>query len=105
MKILKVDDNSQNKKSYFADIQNLISKISDKTLEQLEKEGLFVFPKKVQESKDITRKQMIIQSVNDSYCTGNIMGYLGYKNERLIIKSRFGEKDNDYFLSIYLVRY
>lgn len=102
MMILKVDDNSQNKKSYFADIQNLISKISDKTLEQLEKEGLFVFPKKVQESKDITRKQMIIQSVNDSYCTGNVMGYLGYKNERLIIKSRFGEKDNDYFLQYLL---
>ena len=35
MKILKVDDNSQNKKSYFEDIQNLISKIYDKTLEKL----------------------------------------------------------------------
>ena len=30
------------------------------------------------------------------------MGYLGYKNERLIIKSRFGEKDNDYFLQYLL---
>ena len=44
MKLLKIKDNTQSKKDTFADIGNLTGKIADKTLEQLEREGVFVFP-------------------------------------------------------------
>ena len=44
VRILKVKDNQLKKKDAFSEIANLTSKIADKTLEQLEREGIFVFP-------------------------------------------------------------
>lgn len=96
MKIVKIKDNQRTKKTEFSAILNLIDKIANKTLEQLEREGIFVFPKLVKDAADLTRKQIIIQAVNDSFCTGNVMGFLGYGDERLVIESRFSD-DNDYF--------
>lgn len=89
MKLLRIKDNSQQKKQSFADIKALSDKIVDKTLEQLEREGIFVFPEIVKDAADITRDQVILQSVNDNYVSGNVMGFLGCGNERLIIESRF----------------
>ena len=103
MKLLKIKDNSQPKKAVFSQIRNLTGKIADKTLEQLEREGVFVFPEIVKDAEDITRDQMIIQSVNDTYRSGNVMGFLGCGDERLIIESRFcGEED--YFFQYLLDR-
>ncbi len=101
MKLLKIKDNSQQKKDTFSEIGNLTGKIADKTLEQLEREGVFVFPEVVKDSEDITRDQMIIQSVNDAYRSGNVMGFLGLGDERLIIESRFSG-DEDYFFQYLL---
>ncbi len=103
MKLLKIKDNSQHKKDAFFEIRNLTGKIADKTLEQLEREGVFVFPEIVKEAEDITRDQMIIQRVNDTYRSGNVMGFLGCGDERLIIESRFGG-DEDYFFRYLLDR-
>lgn len=98
MKLLRIKDNTQQKKTEFSDIGGLTSKIADKTLEQLEREGVFVFPEIIKEADDITKDQMILQSQNDSYRTGNVMGFLGLGDERLIIQSRFsGNGDNDFF--------
>lgn len=103
MKLLKIKDNSQQKKDAFSQIKNLTGKIADKTLEQLEREGVFVFPEIVKDAEDITQDQMIIQSVNDTYRSGNVMGFLGCGDERLIIESRFcGEED--YFFQYLLDR-
>ena len=102
MKKLRIKDNSLNSKANFADISNLTRKISDKTLEQLEREGVFVFPELVKETEDLTNDQMILQSVNDSYRSGNVMGFIGYGNERLIITSRFASDKNDYFFQYML---
>ena len=102
MKLLKIKDNSQLKKDSFSEIKNLTVKISDKTLEQLEREGVFVFPELVKDAEDITRDQMIIQSVNDSFRSGNVMGFLGCGDERLIIESRFGGDKHDFFLQYLL---
>jgi 5-methylcytosine-specific restriction endonuclease McrBC regulatory subunit McrC len=104
MKLLKIKDNSQQKKDTFSNIGNLTVKIADKTLEQLEREGIFVFPEVVKDSEDITRDQMIIQSINDSYRSGNVMGFLGYGDERLIIESRFCGEEEDYFFQYLLDR-
>ncbi len=104
MKLLKIKDNSQQKKDTFSNIGNLTGKIADKTLEQLEREGIFVFPEVVKDAEDITRNQMIIQSVNDSYRSGNVMGFLGCGDERLIIESRFCGEEEDYFFQYLLYR-
>ena len=103
MKLLKIKDNSRTEKNAFFHIGTLASRIADKTLEQLEREGVFVFPEIIKDAGDITRDQMIIQSVNDTYHSGNVMGFLGCGDERLIIESRFGG-DTDFFLQYLLDR-
>ena len=104
VRILKVKDNQVKKKDAFSEIAYLTNKIADKTLEQLEREGIFVFPELVKDADDITRDQMILQGLNDCFRTGNVMGFLGYGAERLVIESRFGGDDEDYFLQYLLDR-
>ena len=102
MNLLKIKDNSLQKKEIFSQIKNLTGKIADKTLEQLEREGVFVFPDTVKDAGDITQDQMILQSVNDAYRSGNVMGFLGCGDERLIIESRFCGESEDYFFQYLL---
>lgn len=104
MKLLKIKDNSQHKKDAFSDISALTEKIADKTLDQLEREDVFVFPEYIDDAEDITRDQMILQSVNDSYRSGNLMGFIGCGNERLIIESRFSGEEDDFFFQYLLDR-
>lgn len=101
---IRIKDNSITNKQEFNDIELLTSKIADKTLEQLEKDGVFVFPECLKDIEDITKDQMILQSINDCYCSSNVMGFLGYGKERLVISSRFSVGDNDYFLQYLLHR-
>ena len=65
---------------------------------------MFVFPEFVIDADDITKEQMILQSINDSYRAGNVMGFLGCGDERLIIESRFSNKGEDYFFQYLLDR-
>ena len=102
MKVLKIKDNNLNNKDDFSEIRTVTGKIADKTLEQLEREGVFVFPEIVKDAEDITKDQMILQSVNDSYRSGNVMGFLGCGDERLIIESRFCGDREDYFFQYLL---
>lgn len=99
---LGIKDNTPEKKVLFSDIQSLTSKIANKTLGQLEREGVFVFPEMVRDAKDISRAQMILWSDHDTYKTGNVMGFIGYKNERLIIGSRFDNDKKDFFFQYLL---
>lgn len=101
---LKIKDNREVSKEYFKQIDNVTKKIADKTLEQLEKEGIFVFPEIVKDAEDITRQQIILKSVNDCYLSSNVMGFLGYGNERLVIESRFSSGGQDYFTQYMLER-
>ena len=55
MKQIKIKDNSQQKKETFSQVKNPTGKIADKTLEQLEREGVFVFPDTVKDAEDITQ--------------------------------------------------
>jgi 5-methylcytosine-specific restriction endonuclease McrBC regulatory subunit McrC len=104
MKLLKIKDNTHVKKDTFSDFRILTGRIADKTLEQLEREGVFVFPEFVADAEDITKDQMILQSVNDTFRSGNIMGFLGCGNERLIIESRFCCGGEDFFFQYLLNR-
>ena len=102
MKLIKIKDNSRVKKENFSEISHLTVKIADKTLAQLEREGVFVFPELIAETDDLTKDQVVLQSINDNICTGNVMGFLGYGNERLIIESRFCGEGEDYFFQYLL---
>ena len=84
MSQIRIKDNSYYSKENFSYISHLTEKIADKTLEQLEKEGIFVFPELIKESDDITKDQMILQSINDVYQSSNVMGFLGLGKEKLI---------------------
>ena len=102
MNPLRIKDNSFTRKEQFRNIGKITGKITNKTLEQLEREGIFVIPEIFRISEDITKDQFILQETNDSYRTGNIMGFLGCEDERLIIESRFSDMDNDFFLQYLL---
>ncbi len=101
MSLLKIKDNRTNKKILFSDIPKIVDKVANKTLEQLERAGIFIFPEHLKNADDLTKDQMILQEVNDSFRTGNIMGFIGCGNERLIIESRFSQNE-DYFFQYLL---
>ncbi|MCH5159477.1 MAG: hypothetical protein J1F66_01335 [Clostridiales bacterium] len=100
--IIRRKDNSRIPKSVLAGIAALTDKIADKSFEQLESEGVMVFPARVRDYTDITSEQMILQSANDEYVLGNVMGFVGCGTDRLVIESRFDSESNDYFL-LYLL--
>lgn len=102
MSRIKIKDNSRISKESLSGISHLTSKIVDKTLEQLENEGIFVFPELLRDADDITKDQMILQSVNNYYLSSNVMGFMGLGDEKLIIESRFSGKEKD-FLFQYLL--
>lgn len=102
MTAFKIKDNSFISKEAFEEVRLLTKKISDKTLGQLEKEGVFVFPEIIKDAEDITKDQMILQSVNGCYRSSNVMGFLGYGKERLVIESRFSTGEDDYFFQYLL---
>lgn len=48
--------------------------------------------------------EMILQSYNDMYVSGNVMGFLGVGDQRLVIESRFSSGDEDYLFQYLLNR-
>jgi len=102
MKQLKIKDNQYKLKEEFFVVKSVVDRVADKTLEQLEREGIFVFPDIIKDAEDITKDQMILQSYNDMYCSGNVMGFLGSGDERLVIETRFSLGENDYFFQYLL---
>ena len=104
MKPLRIKDNSSIRKELFANVPLLTKRIADKTLKQLEREGVFVFPDLIRDAEDIEEDQMILQSVNDTYRSSNVMGFLGCGNEQMVIESRFSAAGQDYFFSYLLER-
>lgn len=104
MKNPKVKDNTTYITSRFSCNQCIVSNILNKSLSQLDAEGLFIFPESIKKVEDLTRDQMILQEFNGKYRTGNVMGFIGYGKERLIIQSRFCHDKEDYFLSYLLER-
>lgn len=97
MNPLKIKDNQLKLKTDFYDVQDITAVIADKTFEQLEKDGIFVFPEILKDADDISRNQMVLQSYNDMYASGNVMGFLGVGNQRLIIESRFSHGEDYLF--------
>ena len=104
MNLLKLKDNTQYIKEDFSSVSALATKICDKTLEQLEREGVFVLPELVNDAEGLSGDEMVLQTVNDKYRTGNVMGYIGLGDNRIAIESRFSSSEEDYFLQYMLER-
>lgn len=102
MKQLKIKDNQYKQKEEFLEVMSVVEKVADKTLGQLEREGIFVFPEFIKDAEDISNNQMILQSYNHMYCSGNVMGFLGFGDQRLVIESRFSPGEKDYFFQYLL---
>ena len=92
MNLIKIKDNSSRNSNEFSEIPNIISSVLDKSVSELEKTGIFVFPNNLKEQEGITEEQTILNKVGQNYRSSNIMGFLGYNQENLIIESRF-QKD------------
>ena len=97
-----LDNSSFDRITIESQIPKLAKKLSNKTLAQLEKEGIFIFPECVRDAEDLTIDQMVLQCVNNTYYTGNVMGFLGCGRERLAISSRFSQDGHDFFLQYML---
>ena len=59
MKQLLIKDNQYRVKSDFDEVKDVADYVADKTLVELEKEGVFVFPSSVKETEDLTNDQMM----------------------------------------------
>lgn len=101
-KLYVIEDNSSKKMNECKLSDGFAEKIVNKTLKQLKKEGVFVFPEQLEFAKDISEEQMILKSINEEYRCSNIMGFLGYGKERLVIRSRFSNGENDYLFQYLL---
>ena len=102
MKQLRIKDNQRKAKEDFFEVRRVVNRIADRTLEQLEQEGVFIFPESIKESDDLTKEQMILQSYNDEYISGNVVGFMGVDDERLVIESRFSKCEKDFFFQYLL---
>lgn len=93
-------DNSWISKSKFeADYPQLSEKLLDRTLESLSQEdNILIFPNDLLESPDLEKDGKVLETVSGQIKTQNIIGFLGYENERLTIHSRFANGDDNYFL-------
>ena len=60
MNLIKIKDNSSRNSNEFSEIPNIISSVLDKSVSELEKTGIFVFPNNLKEQEGITEEQTIL---------------------------------------------
>lgn len=99
--IMRITDNQYRiaKEDFVAEYPNLSQALLDRTLDNLSREdSIFIFPNDLINSPDLDKDQKILETVNQEIKTGNVIGFLGYGQERLTISSRFSDESNDHFL-------
>ena len=99
--IIRITDNQHRiaKEDFVAEYPKLSQALLDRTLDNLcKEENIFIFPNDLKNSPDLEKDQKIFETVNKKIKTGNVIGFLGYGQERLTISSRFSDESNDYFL-------
>lgn len=99
---MRVYDNSVIDSTQIIDYQRLVESIANKTIIQLEKEGLLFLPGTFKNAEDLTEDQMVFKYVNGKYHSQNIIGFLSDGKQNLTISSRFSDESND-FLFQYLI--
>ena len=99
--MMRITDNQHRiaKEDFVAEYPNLSQALLDRTLDSLSREdSIFIFPNDLINSLDLDKDQKILETVNQEIKTGNVIGFLGYGQERLTISSRFSDESNDHFL-------
>ena len=98
---MRITDNQHRiaKEDFVAEYPKLSQAVLDRTLDNLSKEdNIFIFPNDLKNSPDLEKDQKIFETVNQEIKTGNVIGFLGYGQERLTLSSRFSDGSNDHFL-------
>ena len=98
---MRITDNQHKiiKEDFVAEYPKISQLLLDRTLGNLSQEdNIFIFPNDLEYSPDLDKDQKILETVNQEIKTGNIIGFLGYGQERLTISSRFSNESDDYFL-------
>ena len=99
--IMRITDNQHRiaKEDFVAEYPKLSQALLDRTLDNLSREdNIFIFPNDLTHTPDLDKDQKIFETVNQKIKTGNVIGFLGYGQERLTISSRFSDDSNDHFL-------
>ena len=99
--IMRITDNQHRiaKEDFVAEYPKLNQALLDRTLDNLSREdNIFIFPNDLTHTPDLDKEQKIFETVNQKIKTGNVIGFLGYGQERLTISSRFSDDSNDHFL-------
>ncbi|EGL88852.1 McrBC 5-methylcytosine restriction system component [Streptococcus oralis SK255] len=98
---MRITDNQHRiaKEDFIAEYPKLSQALLDRTLDNLSREdNIFIFPNDLTHTPDLDKDQKIFETVNQEIKTGNVIGFLGYGQERLTISSRFSDESNDHFL-------
>ena len=98
---MRITDNQHKiiKEDFVAEYPKISQFLLDRTLGNLSQEdNIFIFPNDLEYSPDLDKDQKILETVNQEIKTGNVIGFLGYGQERLTISSRFSNESDDYFL-------
>ena len=98
---MRITDNQHKivKEDFVAEYPKLSQALLDRTLDNFSREGnIFIFPNDLTHTPDLDKDQKIFETVNQKIKTGNVIGFLGYGQERLTISSRFSDESNDHFL-------
>ena len=98
---MRITDNQHRiaKEDFVAEYPKLSQALLDRTLDNLSREdNIFIFPNDLTHTPDLDKDQKIFETVNQKIKTGNVIGFLGYGQERLTISSRFSDESNDHFL-------
>ena len=98
---MRITDNQHKiiKEDFVAEYPKISQLLLDRTLGNLSQEdNIFIFPSDLEYSPDLDKDQKILETVNREIKTGNVIGFLGYGQERLTISSRFSNESDDYFL-------
>ena len=99
--MMRITDNHYKiaREDFVAEFPNLSQALLDRTLDNLSREdNIFIFPNDLMNSPDLDKDQKILETVNQEIKTGNVIGFLGYGQERLTLSSRFSDGSNDHFL-------
>ena len=99
--MMRITDNQHKivKEEFVKEYPKLSNLLLDRALESLSQdERVFIFPNDLKNSPDLEKDQKIFETINQKIKTGNVIGFLGYGQERLTISSRFSIKGEDYFL-------
>ena len=98
---MRITDNQHKiaKEDFITEYPKLSQALLDRTLDNLSREdSIFIFPNDLMNSPDLDKDQKILETFNQEIKTGNVIGFLGYGQERLTISSRFSDESNDHFL-------